>query len=250
MDVPRARVYAGHWEIDNIRIDLFGTIAPGQEDAAMDGRSGRGRAQAHRLFGTTRGKVLALLCRGRRTVGELATHLGLTRNAARAQVQRLQRDGLVRPAGSRRGIRRPHVDYDLTDKARELFPGAYEPVLRRLVDAMSQRLSARALRTLISSAARDLVRDRVGEVRGADPRQRVSEAVSRLGGLAAGIELEKEPDKTVVRSCSCPLASVTASHPELCAVFAGVLSEVFDARVREQCKKGVAPQCCFQVAQP
>src|SRR6266516_3902785 len=112
----------------------------------MHGRNGRNPSHGQRLFGTTKGKILVLLCRGRRTVGELAGSLGLTDNAVRAQLQRLGRERLMRLAGSVRGGRKPHVDYELTPEARGLFPRAYEPVLQKLVDGLSARLTAKALR--------------------------------------------------------------------------------------------------------
>src|SRR5215218_1711943 len=93
-------------------------------------------------FDETWGKVLLLLCRKRRTVNELAEQLGLTDNAVRAQLQRLQDQGLVRLAGSRPGVRRPHADYELTAKGRRMFPRAYQPVLRTLVDVLMQQLPA------------------------------------------------------------------------------------------------------------
>src|SRR5688500_5797183 len=94
------------------------------------------------LFGNTRGKVLLLLCRGPRTVNELMEELGVTDNAVRAHLSNLQDDGLVRQVGLRPGTRKPHVDYELTPKARELFPRAHEPVLRTLVDVLEERLPA------------------------------------------------------------------------------------------------------------
>ena len=188
-----------------------------------------------------------MLCRGRRTVGELAGHLRLTDNAVRAQLQRLQRDGLVRPAGSRRGVRRPHVDYELTAKARQMFPRAYEPVLRVLVDALAERVTRKVMRDLVAGVARGLLREYVGDLRATDPRQRLGEIVGKLGGPAAGVELEKDGDSTLVRPCSCPVASVTASHPELCALFAGAVGDILGADVSEKCERGDTPRCCFQV---
>ena len=202
----------------------------------------------HRLFGTTKGKVLVILCRGRRTVNELAAQLGLTDNAVRAQLQRLGRDGLVRPAGSRRGVSKPHVDYELTAKAYPLFPRAYEPVLRQLVERLAGRLGPEALRRLLAGVATELLREQVGDVRARDPRRRLSEVVGKLGGAAAGIELEKQgAAATLVRPCSCPLASVTADHPELCAAFAGAIGSILGATVREKCERGDTPRCCFRV---
>jgi len=192
--------------------------------------------------------MLVLLCRTRRTVGELAEDLGLTNNAVRAQLQRMQRDGLVRPAGSRRGVRKPHVDYELTNKGRQLFPRAYEPVLAKLLDGLGERLSPQSLRHVFAGVLRGLVRDRVGEVGKGDPRRRLSAIVGKLGGSDAGIQLEAGRDSSLVRPCICPLASVTASHPELCAWFAGAIGEVLGTQVKEECERGDSPRCGFRVA--
>jgi predicted ArsR family transcriptional regulator len=56
-----------------------------------------------RFFETTRGQIVGLLRRGRRTVEELARALGLTDNAVRNHLATLERDGLVRQDGVRRG---------------------------------------------------------------------------------------------------------------------------------------------------
>src|SRR3954454_12531676 len=92
------------------------------------------------LFDSTRGKLLLLLCNGPRTVNELMDELGVTDNAVRAQLANLQQSGLVRPLGLRAGTRKPHVDYELTPKARRLFPQAHEQVLTTLVDVLNERL--------------------------------------------------------------------------------------------------------------
>jgi predicted ArsR family transcriptional regulator len=60
-------------------------------------------ALGSRFFGTTRGQLTALLRRGARTVEELAASLELTDNAIRNHLSSLERDGLVRQAGVRRG---------------------------------------------------------------------------------------------------------------------------------------------------
>jgi predicted ArsR family transcriptional regulator len=56
-----------------------------------------------RFLETTRGRVLAHLRRGPATVEELAQALGLTDNAIRPHLTALERDGLVRQTGVRRG---------------------------------------------------------------------------------------------------------------------------------------------------
>jgi predicted ArsR family transcriptional regulator len=201
------------------------------------------------LFDTTRGKLLLLLCRGPRTVNELTAELGITDNAVRAQLANLQQTGLVRQVGLRPGTRKPHVDYELTPQARDLFPQAHEPVLRALVDVLRERLPERESRALMKEAARRLLAPCTVNLRERKPAARADELVRRVKALAPGLSLEEAQDHYRVRACACPLASVTATHPEVCTVLAEVLSELLGTKVREACDRNESPRCCFELDQ-
>src|SRR5215207_5915948 len=124
-------------------------------------REGHGRKDraVQSAWAATKGKILVTLCWKRQTVSDLATDLGLTDNAVRAQIERLERDGLVAKAGSRRGVRRPHVEYELTPAALKRFPRAYEPLLIQVVNAITDRLRIDASRDLLIEAGRRLLRE-------------------------------------------------------------------------------------------
>jgi len=78
-----------------------------------------------RFFESTRGRIIMLLRRASRTVEELAQALELTDNAVRAHLATLERDGLVRQRGARRGSGKPAFVYELTSETEQLFPKAY-----------------------------------------------------------------------------------------------------------------------------
>jgi predicted ArsR family transcriptional regulator len=199
------------------------------------------------LFDTTRGKLLLLLCEGQRTVNELMEALGVTDNAVRAHLANLQEDGLVRAVGLRPGTRKPHVDYELTPKARRLFPQAHEQVLVALVNLLRERLPAEQVGALFKDVARRLVGGWAGELRESDPRPRLDELLGKLRGSAVGVSLVQDGERTALSACGCPLASVTAEHPEVCRALAEVLGELLGTRVRERCDRRESPRCCFEL---
>ena len=86
---------------------------------------------------STRGRIVTLIRRASRTVEDLAGELDLTDNGVRAHLAVLERDGLVRQRGLVRrggsGGGKPAYVYELTPQAEDLFPKAYESVLRRLL---------------------------------------------------------------------------------------------------------------------
>ena len=83
----------------------------------------------HRFLETTRGQLVTLLRRGPRAVDELARALGLTDNAVRAHLATLERDGMVRQAGSPRptGARKPATLYELQPDTETLLSRADPP---------------------------------------------------------------------------------------------------------------------------
>src|SRR5207245_2951286 len=194
---------------------------------------------------STRGKIISLLRRASRTVEELAEALDLTDNAIRAQLATLERDGLVQQRGSRRGSSKPAYIYDLAPAGEELFPKAYGPVLRQLLETLNERLAAEEVEILMRATGRRLAAMwsvPPGEVR--TRLERAVEVLNELGGLA---ELERRDGTYVIQGYSCPLAAVVPGHPEVCRLAASLLTELVGMPIQEQCDRGEKVGCRFVV---
>jgi predicted ArsR family transcriptional regulator len=202
-----------------------------------------------KFFESTRGRVVTLVRRAGFTVDELARELDLTDNGVRAHLAVLERDGIVRQRGSVRrssGGGKPAYVYELTEEGENLFPKAYEPALRRLLDILSERLGAEESEVLLKSVGRRLAEEH--SVRTNDAHARLESAVeifNELGGLA---ELQERDGTLVIRGYSCPLAGVTPDHPEVCRMAETLITELAGMPVYEHCDRGERPRCCFEVA--
>jgi predicted ArsR family transcriptional regulator len=155
----------------------------------------------------------------------------------------------VRQRGSvrrRSGGGKPAYVYELTPEAEDLFPKAYEPVLGRLLDVLSDQLGPEESEELLRSVGRRLAGEH--SVTTNDTRARLEAAVeifNELGGLA---ELEERDGTLVIRSYSCPLAGVSPEHPEVCRMAETLITELAGVPVYEHCDRGERPRCCFEVA--
>ena len=202
-----------------------------------------------KFFKSTRGQVVTLLRRSGRTVEDLARALDLTDNGVRLHLAILERDGIVRQRGSVRrsgGGGKPAYVYELTQEAEDLFPKAYEPALRRLLDVLSDQLGPEESEALLRSVGRRLAEEHYKRADGAHARlESAVEALNELGGLA---ELEERDGAVVIRGYSCPLAGVTPDHPEVCRMAEALVGEVAGMSVREHCDRGERPRCCFEIA--
>jgi predicted ArsR family transcriptional regulator len=202
-----------------------------------------------KFFESTRGKVVTLLRRGDRTVEELAQELDLTDNGVRVHLATLERDGIVRQRGSKRhgsGGGKPAYIYELTPEAEELFPKAYEPVLRQLLDVLAVQLGPQESEALLRSVGRRIAEGQTVPANEVGGRLEAAVGVlNKLGGLA---ELEERDGSFVIRSYSCPLAGVAPDHPDVCRMTETLLTELAGVPVYEHCDRGERPRCCFEVA--
>ena len=202
-----------------------------------------------KFFESTRGRMVTLLRRSRRTIAELARALGLTDNGVRAHLAILERDGVVRQRGSVRrssGGGKPAYVYELTSEAEDLFPKAYAPVLGRLLDVLAERLGLEESEALLRSVGRRLVEGKTVPPDSTRARlEAAADVLSELGGLA---ELEEQDGTLIIRGYGCPLAAVTPDHPEVCRLAEALVAEVAGVPVHERCDRSERPRCCFEVA--
>jgi predicted ArsR family transcriptional regulator len=199
-----------------------------------------------RFLNTTRGQIVAELRRESRTVEDLRKMLGITDNAVRAHLAALERDGIVHQTATRPSGRRPAVLYELTKAAESSFSQAYLPVLTRLVDSLSDRMSPDQLEIILRDVGERLAKEQpslTGTLR--ERTEGAARVLTTLGGLA---EVEESNDALTIRGYSCPLADAVRSHPATCQAAQALVSELVGAPVTEACDKGLRPRCRFTIA--
>ena len=200
-----------------------------------------------RFFESTRGKIVALLRRGARTVDELAAALELTDNAVRHQLSTLERDGLARPIGGRRvgDARKPSIVYELPEDAEPLFSAAYPPVLTALVESVVDTLPARRAGALLREVGHRLAR--TSTVEAAPLAQRVQAAASALTALGGDVEVSEEDGALHIRGFGCPLSASVSRQPALCQAIEALVGEIAGSPARQYCDHHGRPRCRFAI---
>jgi predicted ArsR family transcriptional regulator len=201
-----------------------------------------------RLLESTRGQILQLLHQQDCTVDELAKELRLTDNAIRANLASLQDDGFVIQSGTRPGSRKPHTLYGVTPAVEQLFPKAYGRLLDLALGAIRRRLASRQLRQAMREVGRKIAAETPANARGRSRQQRIDAAIRILSELGGEPIFEQVKGTEVIRSRGCPIAAATANHPEACLIAESLLAKVIGSRVREHCRRGPQPSCCFEIS--
>jgi predicted ArsR family transcriptional regulator len=209
------------------------------------------------IGGRVRGRIIALLRRGERTVEEIARSLGVTDNAVRAHLTSLERDGMIHQPRQRHtgGAGKPAALYSIAPSAEPLLSTAYAPVLLALLVALEQRLSDAELDAVFRDVGRRLSSGPDGAVGKKRPQKslesRVNDAARLLTGLGGEIDVERTPDAFILRGHACPLSDAVRAQPRICHAVTQLVSETAGVTVKECCTRsseaGGAVRCCFEV---
>lgn len=199
-----------------------------------------------RFFESTRGQIVTILRSSPCTVEELATRLELTDNAVRAHLSTLERDGIVRQSGIRRGARKPHFTYALTEEADGLFPKAYDALLNQLIAVLKHRLSPTEIEDVLREVGRAVAAS-TPNGHDASLQSRVQKALRVLESIGGSAEVEQHDGKIVIRGNGCPLAAAVSVHPEVCRLAETLVAEILKVPVVEKCDRESRPQCRFEI---
>jgi predicted ArsR family transcriptional regulator len=190
---------------------------------------------------------VALLRRDSLTVEEMAKALGISDNAVRAQLASLERDGLVRQQGIRRGAGKPSYSYSVIPDYEPSLSRAYIPFLVRLLRELGSRLPEAELTQVLRDVGRSWATE-IG-MRGGDAATRAAAASALLNELGGVSEVEEHASGMTIRGYSCPLTVAVRENPRICVAIEALLSELIGTRVREQCdRSGERARCCFQIS--
>ena len=193
----------------------------------------------------TRARILDLVRRSPTTVTEIALQLGLTYNAVRGHLARLEHDGLVRAAGVKHGGTRPATLYEHTTGADVELSRAYAPFASHLVRALGDRLAEPELDEVMRVVGQRLAQE-WSTPRGSLAR-RVSAASALLHELGAPNEVERTNGTWRIRGFGCLLATAVHGKAHVCHAMEALLAELLQAPVRECCQRGDRPKCCFDI---
>jgi predicted ArsR family transcriptional regulator len=202
------------------------------------------------LLDTTRGRIVTMLRARPLTVDEVATGLGLTANAVRSQLTGMERDGLVRRAGQRRGTTRPSHVFELTSEVEQLVSRAYVPLLSQPVQTFAANLQVAELHAMLRETGRALAAALLaGRPAAGSLRARVTFASELLNDELGALTHVEKNGSFVIRGAGCPLSALTGKHAGVCLAMESLVSTVVGEPVHECCDRDGRPRCCFEIEQ-
>ncbi len=148
----------------------------------------------------------------------VATHLGVTRQAARQQLEKLAAEGLVEHMTERAGVGRPRQVWSLTGKAQARFPDTHAQMTVELIEAVRLEFGAEGLDRLISRREQATAQA-YGRALGGDPG--LEARLDRLAALRSAegymAEWRRDADGSyLLIENHCPICAAAAACQGFC----------------------------------
>jgi predicted ArsR family transcriptional regulator len=202
------------------------------------------------FFQSTRGRILeALQRKGNRTAAELAGEQGLTANAIRQHLARLEADGLISESRARRGRTKPSLVFSVTPAGERMFPHRYDVLLNAVLHELRLEDGEDRVTDLFRRIGRRSARKYADRFEGKDTAARVDEMAKLLREQGVVADAEAKGDGFIIREHNCPFKETVASHPEICSVVHTLMSEVLPGTPRQTSSIARGDDACeFHIA--
>jgi predicted ArsR family transcriptional regulator len=198
----------------------------------------------------SRRHILDLLKRrGDATAGQVAEHLGMTREGARQQLQLLEQEGwIARGERAAKGPGRPAVSFRITPAGDHLFPKNYDQLSMTLVDAVAEQLGPAALAKLLEAITEQQVKHWEPKLAGLTLPERIKALKDIYVEDDPHTSMRKDTRGYVLVERNCPFLNVAMRRPQLCAITVNTLTRLLGVKVlREDRFQNGDRRCVFRV---
>lgn len=183
----------------------------------------------------TRRELLQLVKRqGSLSLDEAMEALGMARTTVREHLLRLERKGLVERSTERNGRGRPSLRYEMTSKAKILFPSRDGELLGRLLEFL-QKQEAEALVTAFFESYWSERTQRAKQALEAVGEEDTEGRLERLAGILEeeGFMpvIERSEGGVTIRECNCPFPESVKRTRTPCQLEAAFYEEILGAAV-------------------
>ena len=179
------------------------------------------------FFHSTRGRVLeSLKRRGGSTAAELAAEHGLTVNAVRQHLSRLEGEGLIAEGSARRGRTKPSQVYSVTHAGERLFPQRYDVLLNAVLHELQLEDGDDRITALFKRIGERSARKYAGRFEGKGLPERVDEVTKILREQGVVADCGPAEGGYIIREHNCPFKETAGAHPQVCTVVHTLMNEV------------------------
>lgn len=210
-------------------------------------------AAIENILKRTRSEILSCLrSRGRLTVEELATALGVSKVCIRRHLGLLGRDQLIAYDVEKQDRGRPSHVYYLTEKSESLFPTGYAAFAQGMLKQIGRQFGESAIQAVIGGYAEEAITTIRYELehRSGEARLHGFVALLNRSGYDAQVAV-LEHGGYIVEQRNCPVRALAFAHRQICDEELRLYRDILDVEVRRECRiAGGSSSCIYKVFLP
>jgi DeoR family suf operon transcriptional repressor len=198
---------------------------------------------------TPAGRVLkAIQLRGKASIKDVASDLGVTASAIRLHVTQLQANGAIRADRVREGVGRPYYVYTVTPQAHNLFYKDYGDLAKLLLEEVAATQGPDALRDVLHRVSDRLVALYRDQIWGQELADRVRAWAALLDQRGVTVRIERTEGGFVLEEYGCPYQNVALENRAVCEMERQVMARLLESGVRlTRCVLDGHRGCEFQI---
>lgn len=187
-------------------------------------------------------EVLAYLkAQGEASLGEIADHLGVTKQGALRHLDALRLTGLVAVSPAlHRGPGRPENRYQLTPAAGELFPHGHRELAQELIEFVGSD----ALDRFFEERSKRLEAECESRLEGLELPGRLQELARLTTERGHMTEVVEERGRLMLRHHNCPIQDVASQTPYPCLREREMYEHLLGTDVERSSWLGKGDNCC------
>jgi len=179
----------------------------------------------------TRRELLQIIKRrGSLTVDEAMDALGMARTTVREHLLQLKEKGLLDRTVERKGRGRPGHRYEMTRRAKVLFPSRDGELMGRLVRFLNERGAEDLVQTFFESYWNDrteAVKQKLKDVASGDIDDKVETLRQILEEEGFMPQISREDNQVTIRECNCPFPESVKESRIPCRLEEEFYQEIF-----------------------
>jgi predicted ArsR family transcriptional regulator len=121
--------------------------------------------------------------------------------------------------------------YALSDQAQELFPTAYDVLLKLVIEALVQREGVGEAQHVLNAVGERLAENVIGGVRNPDLRAQVEALSAALADRGIPIAVVEAGESITLHEWCCPFYSLAREHDGICEMEQRMLEHALGAKV-------------------
>ena len=201
----------------------------------------------------TRKQIIMLLKRNsKQSVAQLSNEMGITPMAVRQHLMSLEKRGIISYTPMKSGIGRPVFMYNLTEKARDIFPKSYVEFIKDMMSIVEEEGGRNKVDKMFLQMKDRYLSGKYQDVVGKeDIKDKVKTLVSMLDADGYMVELDDNADSFSIKKFNCLLSRIAVDYPEACKYELQMYKDLLGNDLkRTGCQADGEPACVYVLPKP